>query len=110
LYAERQRSLGDGWYDQQSEQRVIMRLPLLRRSSRMEIIRLLLIKYWVYLLFLLWKMTVCYKPLSQQGNAQTRRHAHTLLAKLVAEPYKGRNYSNTLKCGRIFFCLLFNPR
>lgn len=28
---------------------------------------------------------------------------HTLLAKLAAEPYKGHNYANTLKCGRIIF-------
>lgn len=84
-----------------------MKTSLLHHSSCMEIIQSQLIKFCVHLLLLFWKTTICCKSLSQQGNAQTHRHPHALPAKLAAEPYKGHNYANTRKCGRITFFFLF---
>lgn len=64
---------------------------------------LLQIKPCVYLLLLFWVMTTHRQSLSKQGNAQTHRQAHTLLAKLATKPYEGHNHANTPKYGRMFF-------
>lgn len=71
---------------------------------------LLLIKPCVYLLLLFWETTTHCQSLSKQGNAQTHRQAHTLLAKLATKPYKGHNYANMPKCGRMFFLFTFQSK
>lgn len=71
---------------------------------------LLLIKPCVYLLLLFWETTTHCQSLGKQGNAQAHRQAHTPLAKLATKPYKGHNYANTPKCGRMFFSVYSSLR
>lgn len=69
---------------------------------------LLLIKPCVYLLLLFWETTTTHcQSLSKQGNTQTHRQAHTLLAKLATKSYKDHNCANMPKCGRMFFLFTF---